>query len=115
MVSVGSFHPSENAGMRDAIHVPVAIVSSCECLMPGDRVRFLTDEVVVPCSEVDSQGIVDPFLLTGVPPGTLCLVMVRPGTVTVRHHFDLGVPTAEEMRKGRSGHIPHADDCYEDC
>lgn len=81
-------------GRRDAFHVPGVLVHSYQYLQPGDGVKFL-DAI---CTLVESAGyetrdaIIDPFLPSEIPPGTLFWVFPTPELVgNLTHHFDLNV------------------------
>lgn len=77
-------------GTRDAVHVPVVIVTSEELLLPGEWVKFAdsTYTRVISCEYEDRHGIVDPFV-SSVPKHTRFLMMVIPeGTTKVEHNFN---------------------------
>lgn len=73
---------------RDAIHIAVAPVIADEKLLPGERIGFVEGGNMRVCAmqDVDSIGIVDPFLAKAVTVGQQFWMYLNPGSITSLRH-----------------------------
>ena len=88
-LKLGSLVSRNQLGVRDAIHVPVMVVSPRHLLAPGASV-VVVDNYLVEETHVLSErhGIIDPYLADTVDPTDACLLIIDPEAVSeVRHDF----------------------------
>lgn len=90
---LGVVDPTWKNGHRDALHVPVVLVTSEESMKPGDNVRF-TDNTftkVVESDKKDRHGVVDIFMKK-IKIGDPFMVLICPEfTTNPVHHFDVNI------------------------
>lgn len=106
---MGIFGDPTKIGQRDAMHVPVVLVTADQTMAAGDSVVFLSPTTVRHWSITAGEEIqakVDPWLKSQVNPGLPFYVMVSPDLVgDLTHHFQIKglteakTPTADEIKK----------------
>jgi hypothetical protein len=82
----------DSVGTRDAVHVPVVLVTAHDKIKAGDNVRFADDtyKMVVKTEKSRRHAIVDPFLPDNFNITNSFLVMLVPdATLKLVHHYDL--------------------------
>ncbi len=79
---------TENAGRRDAFHVPAVYVKALGPFNPGEYAFFTTDDAtsIGGDTKIKQGGIVDPFLQKQVKTGQMVWVFVDPGLVDTFYH-----------------------------
>lgn len=89
MARIGELSTDQEAGLRDAFHVPSILVTSNDTLVPGECVSFLDASTVVAATRFSYQAIIDPFIEDSVAPGQKVWAFIRPHLVgSLTHHFD---------------------------
>lgn len=111
-------------GKRDAVHVPVILVTSNMTLKAGQNVKFSNKEMTLVefCAKKDRQAIVDPFIENTLVSGDIFHVLLEPSLVTnLTHQFDIAsidkieeVEDLDECAGCYGGHIVDEDDEVED-
>ncbi len=75
------------AGIKDAIHVPVVSCYAGENLQPGDKVKVISGYARK--DEVNFIGMVDPWLNKEVLEYQICWLLLTPGSIQqLRHEWD---------------------------
>lgn len=96
-LQIGDFPSAQDAGKRDAFHVPAVCAICVAALAPGRWVKFVAGShmFVHPSSPEEGHGIADPFMdATAVKPTQAFWMLLKPGlTSNLTHNFSIeGVP-----------------------
>ena len=124
LLKVGEISRDVNlAGKRDAVHVPVILVSSRMTLKGGQNVKFTDKSMIMVefCAKKDRQAIVDPFIEVTVP-GDIFHVLLEPSLVSnLTHQFDIAstevnetIDDDDECAGCYGGHVVEETEDYED-
>lgn len=103
------------AGLRDAIHVPIVIAYSAQALRPGDHVRFTDDKftTVVKDTTGNPHAIVDPFI-KNLNKGAFFNVILFPGTMAnLTHHYEMTIDDVPKIVQEEEDE--EEEDYYDGC
>ena len=112
-MKIGEIATTGEVGKRDAMHVPVVLVTTLDKLKAGDSIQFVdsANTRVEKSDKIGRHGIVDPFIGT-LKPGNRFWVFLVPEIVgNLVHHYDIMINNKVEVEEDEEDDDDDDDGC----